>query len=166
MMRGRAIGYFVACLPSGEGLTVGPTEYQRSITACLQSCPSVAVSDSAHGRPDVPRRRGAFVLSRSHFGFELILDVSRFDFQRCLWLRGEGIRGGAEGYYGACGTGHVVHRRGWRGHRLRHANAQTAAPSSCKILRFEPERDNLVELKRNIAVNGAANVEVSRARQE
>jgi FkbM family methyltransferase len=100
-----------------------------------------------------------FVVERRLFGFRLLLDVSRSDAQRLLYL--EGPRFIAER-----GLLQELAQPGFRivdvganiGYYLLLWERRIGARG--RVLCLEPEPDNLLELRRNVEGNGFANVEV------
>lgn len=102
---------------------------------------------------------GPLVLARRFRGFALHVDVSRSSLQRLLFLEGE--RFVAErGLLGSLlGPGmHFVDVGANLGYYLLLAESVVGAQG--RVSCFEPEPDNLRELRRNVQVNGLGNVEV------
>jgi FkbM family methyltransferase len=97
------------------------------------------------------------IISRPYFGFELFLDVARSDAHRLLYLEGERF---INEYMLLAQLVHkgdnIIDVGANIGYYLLMFEKLTGKEG--RILCFEPEPDNLVELKRNISSNNLKNV--------
>jgi FkbM family methyltransferase len=99
------------------------------------------------------------VLQRQLFGFHLQVDVSRSNVQRLLFLDGERFVGEREVVRDLLAPGMRVADVGANiGYYLLLIESVVGATGH--VVCFEPEAANLCELRRNVRVNGFANVEV------
>jgi FkbM family methyltransferase len=100
-----------------------------------------------------------YVLKRPFCGFELLLDVSRSNAQRLLFLEGERFVGERRLLRSLLRPGLRMADVGANiGYYL--LLAEGAVGPSGTIACFEPEPDNVAELRRNIAANRLQNVQV------
>jgi FkbM family methyltransferase len=102
---------------------------------------------------------GPMILERRFFGYTLHLDVSRSNAQRQLYLVGERFMGEAALLEELMAPGATVVDVGANiGYYALHS-ARCVGPTG-RVVAFEPEPDNLVELRMNVDRNRLRNVEV------
>jgi len=99
------------------------------------------------------------IVSRSFFGQRLHLDVSRSDMQRVLFLEGERFLSEQRLLAPLLRPGQRVIDVGANIGYHALFFARSTGPTG-SVICFEPERENLVELRRNVEANRLSNVQV------
>jgi FkbM family methyltransferase len=99
------------------------------------------------------------IVARRFFGYDLYLDVSRSSAQRLLYLEGERFVNEAALVKSLLKPGGTVVDVGANIGYITMLCAR-AVGTRGRIIAFEPEPDNLVELRMNVECNGLSNIEI------